>query len=127
MFGRRRTQALAAYRDEHRSGMLADTEAAFRALTNGAYSELQTQSDGQKEILLALRERDGRFITVSEMSKGTRFQLYLALRLAGYRQYGAGRTTLPFTADDIMETFDNTRTEAALTLLNKIETQGQAL
>ena len=120
-------QALAAYRDEHRSGMLADTEAAFKALTNGAYSELQTQADGQKEILLALRERDGRFITVSEMSKGTRFQLYLALRLAGYRQYGAGGATLPFIADDIMETFDNTRTEAALTLLNEIAMQGQAL
>lgn len=120
-------QALAAYRDEHRSGMLADTEAAFKALTNGAYSELQTQTDGQKEILLALRERDGRFIAVSEMSKGTRFQLYLALRLAGYRQYAAGGTTLPFIADDIMETFDNTRTEAALTLLKEIATQGQAL
>jgi uncharacterized protein YhaN len=61
------------------------------------------------------------------MSKGTRFQLYLALRLAGYRQYGSGGTTLPFIADDIMETFDNTRTEAALTLLNEIAMQGQAL
>ncbi|MEM6384411.1 MAG: AAA family ATPase [Pseudomonadota bacterium] len=120
-------QALAAYRDEHRSGMLADTEATFKALTNGAYSELQTQADGQKELLLALRERDGRFITVSEMSKGTRFQLYLALRLAGYRQYESDGTTLPFIADDIMETFDNTRTEAALTLLKQIATQGQAL
>ena len=120
-------QALAAYRDEHRSNMLSDTEAAFRKLTAGGYQDLRTQVDGQKEILLALRKRDGRSITVSEMSKGTRFQLYLALRLAGYRQYASGGTTLPFVADDIMETFDNTRTTAAVGLLREIAVQGQAL
>ncbi len=120
-------QALSNYRDDHRSKMLADTEAAFRTLTAGEYSELRTQSDGQHEVLLALRKRDGRSITVSEMSKGTRFQLYLALRLAGYRQYSASGTTLPFVADDIMETFDNTRTAAALGLLKEISMQGQAL
>jgi uncharacterized protein YhaN len=37
------------------------------------------------------------------------FQLYLALRLAGYHQYSASGTTLRFVADDIMEAFDNTR------------------
>lgn len=120
-------QALSNYRDEHRSKMLADTEAAFRTLTAGEYSELRTQSDGQHEVLLALRNRDSRSVTVSEMSKGTRFQLYLALRLAGYRQYSASGTTLPFVADDIMETFDNTRTAAALGLLREISMQGQAL
>ncbi|MDQ2092304.1 AAA family ATPase [Marimonas arenosa] len=120
-------QALSNYRDDHRSKMLADTEAAFRTLTAGEYSELRTQSDGQHEVLLALRKRDGRSITVAEMSKGTRFQLYLALRLAGYRQYSASGTTLPFVADDIMETFDNTRTAAALGLLREISMQGQAL
>ncbi|NKX29271.1 hypothetical protein HGE68_05190 [Rhodobacteraceae bacterium R_SAG6] len=88
---------------------------------------MRTQSDGQHEVLLALRKRDGRSITVAEMSKGTRFQLYLALRLAGYRQYSASGTTLPFVADDIMETFDNTRTAAALGLLREISMQGQAL
>ncbi|MDG1369903.1 MAG: AAA family ATPase [Paracoccaceae bacterium] len=120
-------QALSNYRDDHRSKMLAETEAAFRTLTVGEYSELRTQSDGQHEVLLALRKSDGRSITVAEMSKGTRFQLYLALRFAGYRQYSASGTTLPFVADDIMETFDNTRTAAALGLLREISMQGQAM
>ena len=119
--------ALAAYRDEHRSKMLADTEVAFRKLTAGGYQNLRTQSDGQREVLLALRKRDGRSITAGEMSKGTRFQLYLALRLAGYRQYASGGTTLPFVTDDIMETFDNKRTAAALGLLREVAGQGQAL
>ena len=119
--------AISNYRDAHRSKMLADTEQAFSTLTGGEYHDLRTQSDGHKEVLLALRQHDGRSITVSEMSKGTRFQLYLALRLAGYRQYTASGTTLPFVADDIMETFDNSRTSAALGLLREIAQQGQAL
>jgi uncharacterized protein YhaN len=120
-------QALLTYRDHHRSQMLADTETAFSTLTAGEYQAIRTQTDGQKEVLLALRKRDGRSVSVSEMSKGTRFQLYLALRLAGYLQYTGGGTTLPFVADDIMETFDNTRTMAALGLLREISARGQAL
>jgi uncharacterized protein YhaN len=120
-------RALARYRDKHRSSMLSDTAKAFQTLTTGRYSNLQTQPNGQKEILLALREDDKRSISVVDMSKGTRFQLYLALRLAGYHQFSSSGTTLPFIADDIMETFDNTRTSAALDLLQQMALSGQAL
>ncbi len=119
--------ALDRYREKHRSSMLLDTAKAFQTLTNGRYSDLQTQPNGQKEILLASRKDDKRTISVSDMSKGTRFQLYLALRLAGYRQFTSGGTTLPFIADDIMETFDNTRTSAAFDLLQQMALNGQAL
>ena len=119
--------AIAKYREAHRSRMLADTARAFRTLTDGAYENLSTQVDGSTETLLALRKEDNRSVTATDMSKGTRFQLYLALRLAGYRQFIEGGTTLPFVADDIMETFDNTRTRAALSLLQEIAREGQAL
>ncbi len=61
------------------------------------------------------------------MSKGTRFQLYLALRVAGYREFARLRPPVPFIADDIMETFDNKRTEKALRLLASIGEVGQAI
>ncbi|ARM90654.1 hypothetical protein RHEC894_PA00081 (plasmid) [Rhizobium sp. CIAT894] len=41
------------------------------------------------------------------MSTGMQFQLYLALRLAGYEEFAALRPPVPFVADDIMESFDN--------------------
>jgi len=47
------------------------------------------------------------------MSKGTRFQLYLALRVAGYHEFASSRRPVPFIADDIMETFDDFRAEEA--------------
>ena len=74
-----------------------------------------------------MRESDKRSVAVSEMSRGTRFQLYLALRLAGYKQYVSDDMILPFVADDIMETFDNSRTSAALRLMGEISNTGQAL
>lgn len=120
-------QALSRYRDTHRSGMLAATEKAFTKLTAGRYTKLATQPDGQNEVLLAVRGEDDRSISAAKMSKGTRFQLYLALRLAGYGQFVADGTILPFIADDILETFDNTRTSAALDLLGEISLSGQAL
>ena len=53
----------------------------------------------------------------SELSKGTRFQLYLALRVAGYHEFARGQVPPPFFADDIMETFDDFRAEEAFRLL----------
>jgi uncharacterized protein YhaN len=61
------------------------------------------------------------------MSKGTKFQLYLALRAAAYEQVAAGGTILPFFCDDIFETFDESRTTAACGLLRQIGQTGQAI
>lgn len=58
------------------------------------------------EVLVGLR-RDGTPIIAPEMSRGARFQLYLGLRIAGYREFVKHREPLPFFADDILETFDD--------------------
>ena len=61
----------------------------------------------------------------SELSKGTRFQLYLALRVAGYHEFARARAPAPFLADDIMETFDDFRAEEAFRLLAAMAARGQ--
>jgi uncharacterized protein YhaN len=123
------SRALGRYRDQHRGAMLAATEAAFIELTGGAYSGLSARQDGKGEVLIAHRSSDGRSLRADEatMSKGTRFQLYLALRLAGYRQMADAGTVLPFLCDDIFETFDEARTAAACRLMHRIGQIGQAL
>jgi uncharacterized protein YhaN len=120
-------RALRRYRDTHRGGMLVATEAAFRTLTNGAYASLTTQAEGQSEALVAIQSVGGSSKQAREMSKGTKFQLYLALRAAAYEQVAAGGTILPFFCDDIFETFDESRTTAACGLLRQIGQTGQAI
>jgi len=118
--------AIHRYRDKHRSEMMASTERAFAELTNGAYQKLLTQPDGSSEILLAV-DTSGTPKQIGDMSKGTRFQLYLALRAAAYEQMVTQGVQLPFFCDDVFETFDEDRTRAACRLMERIGRSGQAI
>ncbi|RFU12297.1 hypothetical protein DZD18_12870 [Rhodobacteraceae bacterium W635] len=120
------SDAIRRYRDSHRSGMMAATERCFAVLTNGAYPRLTTQPEGAEEILLAVGA-DGGTKRAAEMSKGTRFQLYLALRAAAHEQLVAQGTCLPFFCDDVFETFDEDRTSAACQVMEDIGRRGQAI
>ena len=61
------------------------------------------------------------------MSKGTRFQLYLALRMAGFFEFVEQHEPLPFIDDDIMETFDDDRSAETFKLLNGLAEKGQVI
>ncbi|MBU2936511.1 MULTISPECIES: YhaN family protein [Pacificibacter] len=120
------SEAIRRYRDSHRNGMMTATERCFASLTQGAYPKLTTLPDGSEEILLAV-DRDGATKRAADMSKGTRFQLYLALRAAAHEQLVTQGTCLPFFCDDIFETFDEERTSAACRIMEDIGRKGQAI
>ena len=121
-------EAIRRYRDTHRSGMMEETQTAFAELTGGAYQRLDIESAGKGgvEILRAIHS-DGTIRRVDNLSKGTRFQLYLALRAAAYMQLVAQGVCLPFFCDDVFETFDDERTQAACRLMERIGRSGQAI
>ena len=121
-------EAIRRYRDSHRSGMIEETQTAFAELTAGAYERLDIESAGKggTEILRAIHS-DGTIRRVDNLSKGTRFQLYLALRAAAYMELVAQGVCLPFFCDDVFETFDDERTRAACRLMERIGRSGQAI
>lgn len=117
---------LRRYREQHRSAMLGRASDAFRVLSRSAYSGLSAQPDSAREVLVAQSAAGGaKFAT--DLSKGTRFQLYLALRIAGYHELAQSRPSVPFIADDIMETFDDDRSAAAFRLLSDMSRVGQVI
>ena len=118
--------ALRIYRDKHRSSMMARASEAFRIISRDAYKGLAAQPNKDGEILVALGAEGGSKVA-SELSKGTRFQLYLALRVAGYQEYAQSRASVPFVADDIMETFDDFRAEEAFRLFAGMAEVGQVI
>ncbi len=77
--------ALRRLGETRRGPMLSDTEAAFRRLTGGVWSRLDTWVQGQDERLVGISE--GRSVPADGMSTGTRAQLYLALRIAGHAAF----------------------------------------
>ena len=119
-------QALALYRDRHRGAMMERASKAFSEISRGAYRGLTTQPNGESETLIALG-RDGGSKEAQQLSKGARFQLYLALRVAGYHELAKTRVPAPFVADDIMETFDHFRAEEALKLFADMGRVGQVI
>jgi uncharacterized protein YhaN len=119
-------RALRAYRDQHRSSMMQHAAEAFRLISRGAYRGLGTQPGKDGDVLVALGA-DGGSKLAADLSKGTRFQLYLALRAAGYREFAKLRPAVPFIADDIMETFDDHRAEETLRLLGEMSRLGQVI
>jgi uncharacterized protein YhaN len=119
-------QALRAYRDQHRSSMMARASEAFRTISRGVYKGLATQPEKESEVLIAIGA-DGGSKVASELSRGTRFQLYLALRVAGYHEFALSRRPVPFIADDIMETFDDFRAEEAFRVFSDMAGVGQVI
>jgi uncharacterized protein YhaN len=119
-------KALRAYRDRHRSSMMARASESFTLISRGAYSGLTTQPSDDTELPIA-KGADGSTKVASELSKGTRFQLYLALRVAGYHEFARAHAPAPFLADDIMETFDDFRAEEAFRLLAGMARTGQVV
>ncbi|WP_062119305.1 AAA family ATPase [Aureimonas sp. AU40] len=119
-------EALRLYRDRHRSAMMDRASQAFSTMTRGDYAGLATQAEKDRETLIGLTRAGGSRLAM-DMSKGTRFQLYLALRLAGYEEFAKARAPVPFLADDIMETFDEPRSEEVLRLLAALSRHGQVI
>ncbi|MES2970539.1 MAG: AAA family ATPase [Pseudomonadota bacterium] len=117
---------LRTYRDSHRSAMMLRASDAFRTISRGAYTGLAAQPDKDREVLVAL-SANGASKRAQDLSKGTRFQLYLALRVAGYHVLAAARPPVPFIADDIMETFDDDRAAEAFCLLSDMAAVGQVI
>ena len=119
-------QALKLYRDRHRSGMMTKASEAFRTISRGAYTGVAAQPSRDGEVLIAISAHGGSK-SADELSKGARFQLYLALRVAGYFEFVANRPPIPFIADDIMETFDDFRAEEAFRLFAQMAEHGQVI
>ncbi len=119
-------QAIIRYRDQHRSGMLAKAQQVFSQICGGAYLGLTTVVSGNR-VELCVRPASGGSKTVDELSDGTRCQLYLALRIAGYHEITQKLEALPFIADDVLESFDDDRTAQTFAVLEDMAQTGQVV
>jgi uncharacterized protein YhaN len=106
--------------------MMERASKTFRDITGGEYAGLSTVLEKEGEFLVA-NAASGASKLAKDLSKGTRFQLYLALRVAGYHEIAASREIVPFIADDIMETFDDGRALNALRVMGGMATGGQVI
>jgi uncharacterized protein YhaN len=66
----------------------------------------------------------GRSLPVAALSRGTREQLFLAVRIAVVEDLARKGTTLPLLLDDVFVNFDDSRAEAAASVLCELAQAG---
>ena len=112
------------YREQHQGPVLKRASALFPRLTLGSFRGLRVGVEERQ--IVALRE-DGKEVSVEAMSEGTRYQLYLALRIATLERYLESNPPLPLVLDDVLIHFDDERAAAALGVLGELAESVQIL
>ena len=118
-------EAITRFEREHQPAMLRDVGQLFARLTRDRYTGLRRKLDEQGTLVLA--EAGGRDKEPSQLSRGTREQLYLAMRLAYARHYCRENEPLPLVMDDVLVNFDDKRSEAALDMLIEVAQEIQII
>jgi uncharacterized protein YhaN len=122
------TNAVERFRTKNQGPLLRTAAGLFRQLTAGSFADLRMDWDERGEALLkGVRSGSGKQVGVEGMSEATRDQLFLALRLAYVANYCDAHGPVPFVADDVLMTFDETRAAAALQALESLAQHTQVL
>lgn len=105
--------------------LIARASILFAMATDEAFAGLVIAYGDDDQPLLVAKRRDGEQVPVAGLSEGTRDQLFLALRLALLER----RTSEPppFIGDDLLSSFDESRTLAMLRLLAAAGQQRQII
>ena len=107
--------------------LLTRIGAVFRTITGGVQAGVRIEETRDGQTMVAL-EADGLTRkSLDQLSEGTSDQLFLALRIAALEDYAKTASPLPFIADDILQTFDDSRTAATLQALLELSRQVQVI
>ena len=121
-------QAIERYREKSQGPILKHTTDLFKQITRGSFQGIRAEfDDNGQPVLVGVRAGGKEIVPVDGMSDGTADQLYLALRLAGLRDYLERNEPIPFIVDDILIKFDNDRAVAALQALGLLSKQTQVI
>jgi uncharacterized protein YhaN len=118
-------RATERYRRENEGPMLNRTKELFRSFTRKTFGDLYVEVEERGKAVLVGRQQDGALKRVDEMSKGTREQLYLALRIAAIERYGETTGPVPVTFDDVFSESDEPRSERIFDALGELAERTQ--
>jgi uncharacterized protein YhaN len=113
------------YRSKHQGPVLSRASELFARLTLGRFSRLEVS---MVELRLeCIEAADGKGLELEQLSRGTRSQLFLALKLASLEQYLQSAPPLPLVLDDVLVEWDDERSRVALEVLAEFSERTQIL
>jgi len=117
-------RAVERYRLANQGPVLRRAAALFSRLTGGAYERLLV---GRDEHAIVAVTAEGRELLPEALSEGTRYQLYLSLRLASIERHVGSAEPMPLVLDDAIIHFDEKRKLAAFRVLSELGATLQVL
>ena len=108
------SEAIDAYRREHKAPLLKRADELFPQLTCGHFKGLEVSFDEADTPVLVGIRASGEKVPVKVMSTGTREQLYLALRLASLERHVDLHGPMTVILDDVVLHSDPKRKSAIL-------------
>jgi uncharacterized protein YhaN len=120
-------RAIERYRAQHQDPLLRRANDLFKRFTRESFVELFVDVDERGAGVLIGRQRNRVLKRVPQMSKGTREQLYLALRIAAIERYVATSGPVPVVFDDVFIESDPPRSERIFEALGELATLTQVI
>jgi uncharacterized protein YhaN len=112
------------YERQRQPETLQEASGYLDRLTQGRYRRVWTPLG---EHALKVDDAEGNPLPVEVLSRGTREQLFLSLRLALASSYTRRGATLPLILDDVLVNFDADRAKAAAAVLRDFAAAGHQL
>jgi uncharacterized protein YhaN len=112
------------YEQHRQPETLREASNYMSQLTGGKYTRIWTPL---AHDILFVDTADGQALSVQVLSRGTREQLFVSLRLALVAAYGRRGIHLPMILDDVFVNFDAGRTRTACAVLRDFAKQGHQL
>jgi uncharacterized protein YhaN len=110
------------YEKHRQPETLQEASGYLERLTRGRYTRVWTPLGQQ---VLRVDDEAGNAHTVEQLSRGTREQLFLALRMGLARCYAQRGVALPMVLDDVLVNYDADRAKAAAEVLRDFAAAGQ--
>lgn len=104
------------YEKEQQPSVIQKAGEFFRLVTNGRYSRIQLSMEDQSVWVMDPMERAK---SIDQLSRGTKEQLLICLRLALIEEYEKNSEPMPLVLDDILVNSDPERIRAMTCLLEK--------
>jgi len=114
----------ADYERNRQPEALREASGYLERFTEGRYPRVWTPLG---EDVLRVDDAGGRALPVELLSRGTREQLFLSLRLALAAGYARAGAALPLVLDDVLVNFDAARAKAAARVLRDFAAEGHQL
>ena len=111
----------ATYEKDRQPETLQEASGYLHELTRGRYSRVWTPLG--EDVLLIDDARDGS-LGVGNLSRGTREQLFVSLRLALASSFARRGAVMPVILDDVLVNFDAARARATAAVLRRFATAG---